>query len=162
MQDTWPAGWSPALPECGHSFRVAGPVDVFGHSGGAQLAHRFAMLNPHRVERLSLAAAGWYCLPDASMAYPYGLGIDEDPASLRWARRHEQALSAYLSLPVQVFIGPEDSLRDNTLHPPSAGPPSRSDTDCEGSDLCRTVPQSGAGQRDHPRDHPDAPARHRS
>lgn len=93
----------------------AGPVDIFGHSGGAQLAHRFAMLYPHRVGRLSLAAAGWYCLPDASMAYPYGLGVDEDPASLCWARRHEQALGAYLRLPVQVFVGLEDSLRDDTL-----------------------------------------------
>lgn len=35
-----------------------GPVDLFGHSRGAQLAHRFAMLYPHRVSALQLAAAG--------------------------------------------------------------------------------------------------------
>jgi pimeloyl-ACP methyl ester carboxylesterase len=93
----------------------AGPVDIFGHSGGAQLAHRFAMLYPNRVGRLNLAAAGWYCLPDTSMAYPYGLGVDADPGSLSWARRHEQALSAYLRLSVQVFVGLEDSLRDDAL-----------------------------------------------
>jgi pimeloyl-ACP methyl ester carboxylesterase len=93
----------------------AGPVDIFGHSGGAQLAHRFAMLYPNRVVRLNLAAAGWYCLPDTSMAYPYGLGVDADPGSLSWARRHEQALSAYLHLSVQVFVGLEDSLRDDAL-----------------------------------------------
>ena len=93
----------------------AGPVDLFGHSGGAQLAHRFAMLYPHRVGQLNLAAAGWYCLPDTSMAYPYGLGIDAEPTSLPWARRHQQALSAYLRLSVRVFIGLQDSLRDDAL-----------------------------------------------
>lgn len=93
----------------------AGPVDLFGHSGGAQLAHRFAMLYPHKVGRLNLTAAGWYCLPDTSMAYPYGLGADATPCSLTWARRHEQALPAYLRLSVQVFVGTEDTLRDETL-----------------------------------------------
>lgn len=93
----------------------SGPVDLFGHSGGAQLAHRFAMLYPHKVERLNLAAAGWYCLPDTSMTYPYGLGADTTPGSLSWARRHEQALAAFLRLPVQVFVGTEDVMRDEAL-----------------------------------------------
>ena len=94
---------------------LAGPVDLFGHSGGAQLAHRFAMLYPHKIARLSLAAAGWYCLPDTSMAYPYGLGLDTAAGSLSWARRHKQALPAYLGLPVQVFVGTADHQRDDTL-----------------------------------------------
>ncbi|MBN2760180.1 MAG: hypothetical protein JXQ79_06750 [Rhodobacteraceae bacterium] len=94
----------------------AGRVEMFGHSGGAQLAHRFAMLYPQRVARLNLAAAGWYCLPDASMAHPYGLGVvDTHSDSLTWARRHRQALSAYLSLPVHVCVGTEDSDRDDAL-----------------------------------------------
>jgi len=92
-----------------------GPVDLFGHSGGAQLAHRFAMLYPHKVGRLNLAAAGWYCLPDASMTYPYGLGGDATPGALCWARRHEQALPAYLRLGVQVFVGTHDTDRDDSL-----------------------------------------------
>ncbi len=93
----------------------AGPVDVFGHSGGAQLAHRFAMLYPHRVGQLNLAAAGWYCLPDASMAYPYGLAADGTPDSLAWVRRHGQMLPAYLRLPVRVFVGTADDARDDAL-----------------------------------------------
>lgn len=93
----------------------AGPVDIFGHSGGAQLAHRFAMLYPQRVGRLSLAAAGWYCLPDDSMAYPYGLGADDTADSHVWARRHAQALPAYLRLEVEVLIGTQDTTRDATL-----------------------------------------------
>jgi pimeloyl-ACP methyl ester carboxylesterase len=93
----------------------AGYVDLFGHSGGAQLAHRFAMLYPHRVRKLNLAAAGWYCLPDTSMAYPYGLAADATPSSLSWARRHEQALPCYLGLGVRVFVGTQDTLRDESL-----------------------------------------------
>ncbi len=93
----------------------AGPLDVFGHSGGAQLAHRFAMLFPHRIGRLHLAAAGWYCLPDTSMAYPYGLGADATPGALTWARRHSQALPAYLRLGVQVYVGTNDTGRDDSL-----------------------------------------------
>lgn len=93
----------------------AGPVDLFGHSGGAQLAHRFAMLFPHRVGRLNLAAAGWYCLPDTSMAYPYGLGADATPETLTWARRHHHAMPAYLRLAVRVFVGTEDTDRDASL-----------------------------------------------
>lgn len=93
----------------------SGPVDLFGHSGGAQLAHRFAMLYPQKVGTLNLAAAGWYCLPDASMAYPYGLGTDATPEALIWARRHYQAMPAYLRLAVRVFVGTQDTDRDASL-----------------------------------------------
>jgi pimeloyl-ACP methyl ester carboxylesterase len=92
-----------------------GPVDVFGHSGGAQLAHRFAMLYPHKIGRLNLAAAGWYCLPDASMAHPYGLGADATPEALKWARRHDHAMPAFLRLAVRVFVGTQDTVRDASL-----------------------------------------------
>lgn len=93
----------------------SGRVDLFGHSGGAQLAHRFAMLFPHRVGRLNLAAAGWYCLPDTSMAYPYGLGADATPDTLTWARRHQGAMPEYLRLGVRVFVGTQDTVRDASL-----------------------------------------------
>lgn len=93
----------------------AGPVDLFGHSGGAQLAHRFAMLYPHTVGRLNLVAAGWYCLPDASMSYPYGLGTDAARDSLSWVRRSRQGLPAFLRLPVRVFVGTADRDRDPAL-----------------------------------------------
>ena len=94
---------------------LAGQVDLFGHSGGAQLAHRFAMLYPHKLGRLHLAAAGWYCLPDSSMAYPYGLGVDATKVSLTWARRHQQALPAFLHLSVRVYVGTADDQRDDAL-----------------------------------------------
>ena len=90
-------------------------VQIFGHSGGAQLAHRFAMLYPQRIQRLSLAAAGWYCLPNDSMAYPYGLGAGETANAALWARRHVAGLARFLALPVDVFVGTQDTLRDETL-----------------------------------------------
>ena len=99
---------------------LVGQVDLFGHSGGAQLAHRFAMLYPHKLGRLHLAAAGWYCLPDSSMAHPYGLGVDATPVSLTWARRHQLALPAFLRLPVRVYVGTADDQRDDALRQPDA------------------------------------------
>ncbi|MFC0199247.1 alpha/beta fold hydrolase [Paracoccus rhizosphaerae] len=94
---------------------LAGRVDLFGHSGRAQLAHRFAMLYPQRVGRLNLAAAGWYCLPDGSMPFPYGLGAAEAPKDAVWQRRHAAPLDRYLSLDVSVFVGTKDVDRDDTL-----------------------------------------------
>lgn len=92
-----------------------GPVDLFGHSGGAQLAHRFAMFYPQKVRKLHLAAAGWYCLPDNSMPCPYGIGADSTSGSLTWARRYGQALPAYLRLPVRVYVGTLDTERNESL-----------------------------------------------
>jgi len=97
------------LPDC------AGRVDLFGHSGGAQLAHRFAMLYPHRVSALHLAAAGWYCLPDETMAYPYGLAAGGGRAGAPWARRKTHGLRDFLSLPISVYVGSGDVTRDPAL-----------------------------------------------
>jgi pimeloyl-ACP methyl ester carboxylesterase len=94
---------------------VAGPVDIFGHSGGAQLAHRLAMLYPHRVAVLHLAAAGWYCLPDETMPYPYGLAPGKDAFAASWTRRKAAALRDFLHIPVCVYVGTEDVTRDDTL-----------------------------------------------
>lgn len=98
-----------ALPDC------KGRVDIFGHSGGAQLAHRFAMLYPHRVAALHLAAAGWYCLPDETMPYPYGLAPGRDRFSAVWARRCVMGLRDFLRLPACVYVGSGDIDRDPAL-----------------------------------------------
>lgn len=89
-------------------------VDLFGHSGGAQLAHRFAMLYPDRVGALHLAAAGWYCLPDLSMPYPYGLS-DGGGAGAPWLRRKRAALTRFLDRPIHIYVGTDDVLRDDSL-----------------------------------------------
>ncbi|MFE8101462.1 alpha/beta hydrolase [Brenneria goodwinii] len=93
-------------------------VELFGFSGGAQLAHRFAMLYPQRIARLHVAAAGWYCLPDTRIAFPAGLGDGDrksgsgrtDIASLCRAQ-----LPEYLRLPLRLYVGAEDTERDPAL-----------------------------------------------
>jgi hypothetical protein len=48
--------------------------DIFGHSAGAQLVHRFLQFTPNaKFNRLITSAAGWYMMPDATIRYPYGL-----------------------------------------------------------------------------------------
>ncbi|WP_103258056.1 alpha/beta fold hydrolase [Tabrizicola aquatica] len=92
-------------------------VDLFGFSGGAQLAHRFAMLYPHRVATLHLAAPGWYTLPDVSLPWPQGLAV----APSRRRRAFDAAalsrlqLRQYLSLRVRLWVGAEDTARDASL-----------------------------------------------
>lgn len=48
--------------------------DAVGHSAGAQFLHRLLMYQiNHRIRRAVVSAAGWYNLPDTSMAFPHGL-----------------------------------------------------------------------------------------
>lgn len=52
---------------------------VFGFSRGAQLAHRFAMMYPDRVESVATVAAGTYTLPVENagaqlLPFPFGIG----------------------------------------------------------------------------------------
>ncbi len=97
-------------------------VDLFGFSGGAQLAHRFAMLYPHRVATLHLAAPGWYTLPDEGMVWPQGLGTGPtrrlrlfDAAALSRLQ-----LRQYLSLRVRLWVGAQDTTRDDSLRQTAA------------------------------------------
>jgi pimeloyl-ACP methyl ester carboxylesterase len=92
-------------------------IDLFGFSGGAQLAHRFAMIYPHRVATLHLAAPGWYTFPDSSLPWPQGLGA---PASRRQrafdaAAQSRLQLRQYLSLRVRLWVGARDTARDASL-----------------------------------------------
>ena len=48
--------------------------DVFGHSAGGQLLHRFALFYPNnRADRLLAANSGWYTVPTFDDVFPYGL-----------------------------------------------------------------------------------------
>ncbi|MDR6302064.1 hypothetical protein [Mesonia maritima] len=48
--------------------------DIYGHSAGAQFAHRFLMLKPNaNVNTIIASAAGWYTLPDDTIEFPYGI-----------------------------------------------------------------------------------------
>jgi poly(3-hydroxybutyrate) depolymerase len=92
------------LREVGHLAGVdVSRIFLFGHSGGAQFVHRYAMAYPHRVHAVVAASAGWYTFPDTSAKFPYGIrsssrlpGVTFDP---------EQ----YLQVPVHVLVGREDT-----------------------------------------------------
>jgi pimeloyl-ACP methyl ester carboxylesterase len=89
------------------------PFDLFGFSGGAQLAHRFAMLYPELIGDIHLGAAGWYTAPDLSGAYPYG--IDDTDNQQPWGRRMRSGLPAFLSRNITVYVGDQDIERDKAL-----------------------------------------------
>lgn len=75
--------------------------DVFGHSAGAQVAHRYLFFWPNApVSRVVAAAAGWYTLPDTSVQFPYGLG--DSPAQ-------NADLSTFFSRPLTIVIGSDDN-----------------------------------------------------
>ncbi len=78
-------------------------VLLFGFSGGAQMAHRLAMLYPQRVRALCVVAAGWYLMPDPALPYPYGL--KDGPAQA------DQPCTA-LSVPIRVMVGNHDRRTD--------------------------------------------------
>lgn len=83
---------------------------LFGFSGGAQFAHRFAWLYPHRITRLTVAAAGWYTFPDDA-EFPYGLGKGSlGPHDFGASCRAN--LADFLALPIAVAVGSLDNVVD--------------------------------------------------
>jgi pimeloyl-ACP methyl ester carboxylesterase len=79
---------------------------LFGISGGAQMAHRFAMFHPQRVSRLCLASTDWYSLPRADLPYPYGIGGDDGAALIG---------PDFLDIPTTVIVGNRDTRLDASL-----------------------------------------------
>lgn len=80
-------------------------IALFGFSGGAQFAHRFSLMHPHRVRACVPASAGWYTMPDPLLAWPLGLddmpGGPVDPAARR--------------VPFHLIIGQRDRHDDPAL-----------------------------------------------
>ncbi|XVJ69308.1 MAG: hypothetical protein HEQ39_06405 [Rhizobacter sp.] len=97
-------------------------VSLFGYSGGAQFAHRFAMLHPHRVDRLTACSAGWYTWPNGEL-FPCGLGgAPHRPLSrnLNVGDIAAANLDRFLQIPINVAVGELDNqvdplTRDNDL-----------------------------------------------
>lgn len=87
----------------------AGRLLLFGFSGGAQFAHRFAMAYPHLVRSAVLAAAGWYTWPTSSATYPHGIDTQDLNADLH------MDLSAIATVPFHVVVGERDLERDPAL-----------------------------------------------
>lgn len=89
--------------------RVNERVLLFGFSGGAQFAHRYAIARPGRILALSIAAAGWYTFPTPNQPFPYGVARGSVPVS------DGDLLSGLLTFPVQVLVGERDTNRDASL-----------------------------------------------
>lgn len=78
-------------------------IYLFGHSGGAQFAHRYAMANPSRVARAVVSSAGWYTFPDDRSRFPYGIRPSK---RLRGVRLDPEE---FLRVPMTVLVGFEDT-----------------------------------------------------
>lgn len=85
-------------------------VFLYGHSGGAQFVHRFAMAHPERVAGLALSAAGWYTWPDPALAYPLGIG---DPGDLDGVVFDPHR---FLAIPACIYVGEDDVSRDGSFN----------------------------------------------
>jgi pimeloyl-ACP methyl ester carboxylesterase len=78
---------------------------LWGYSAGAQFVHRLMATQPHDIfAAVGVASAGWYTMPTLDRLYPDGLGgiglSDED-------------IVKYLGYPMEVFVGDQDTDRDN-------------------------------------------------
>lgn len=88
-------------------------VNLFGFSGGAQLAHRFAMLFPELVDDIHLGSAGWYTLPVPNLPYPLGIGPGASKGN--WHALMKSSLSQFLNRRIQVYVGKDDTTHDKAL-----------------------------------------------
>jgi pimeloyl-ACP methyl ester carboxylesterase len=87
---------------------------LFGFSGGAQFAHRYALAHPERIARAAVAAAGWYSFPDTATPYPYGIG----PASGDELSDVRFEPDKFLRVPIRVFVGAADTGSRNVRRNP--------------------------------------------
>ncbi|BAO82068.1 predicted esterase [Serpentinimonas raichei] len=98
-------------------------IALFGYSGGAQFAHRFALLHPHRIENLCVCASGWYTWPD-EQAFPHGLGLPLHKSvgngqAAGGGVLSAQRLARFLQIPIEVAVGSEDChVDENTRSSP--------------------------------------------
>lgn len=79
---------------------------LFGFSGGAQMAHRFAMRHPERVSRMCIVSAGWYCLPRTDLPWPFGIGDEAGKALIG---------PGFLDIPLTVIVGNRDTRVDGSV-----------------------------------------------
>jgi pimeloyl-ACP methyl ester carboxylesterase len=75
--------------------------DIFGHSAGGQILHRFALLFPDsKANRILASNAGSYTLPDFKTNFPYGL---------KDLRIETSQLKESFQKNLVVFLGEEDN-----------------------------------------------------
>jgi len=82
---------------------------LFGHSGGAQFAHRYAIAFPDTVMRCAISAAGWYTFPDEAVAFPYGM------KAMTGLPFVAPDIEKFLNIPMCVLVGANDTGRGSNL-----------------------------------------------
>jgi pimeloyl-ACP methyl ester carboxylesterase len=85
---------------------------LFGFSGGAQFAHRYAMAHPHRVAGAVFASGGWYTLPDPARRYPFGVRPSNKLPGVRLDAEE------FLRVPMTVVVGADDKREAGLRHTP--------------------------------------------
>lgn len=88
----------------------AGRFLIYGHSGGGQFAHRYAMAHPNEVARYAISAPGWYTLPDLNEKFPYGM------KSVRSLPDVTFVADEFLRIPGCTLVGEQDTERDEALN----------------------------------------------
>ena len=76
--------------------------DLFGHSAGSQVAHRYLLFETNaKVNRAVFSAAGWYTVPDLNIQFPYGL--NQGPFIY-----NNSLLSEFFSRQINIIVGQND------------------------------------------------------
>jgi pimeloyl-ACP methyl ester carboxylesterase len=83
---------------------------LFGHSGGAQFAHRYAMAFPDTVIRYAISSPGWFTSPDTIEAFPYGMKENPKLPNI------SLDIDKFLHIPVYVMVGENDIVRGAMLN----------------------------------------------
>lgn len=80
--------------------------DLFGHSAGAQFAHRYAFFGENRnVRKIITANSGWYTILDPNLSMPYGI---KDMLG-------DKEIREILSRRLIILAGEEDIAADKNL-----------------------------------------------
>ncbi len=97
----------------GLGFRLPEQIPMFGFSGGAQFAHRFALAYGERLSALICDSAGWYTPLDDDERYPYGLAATARLQALDFKAER------LLNLPTLTLVGEADHSLDASVrnHP---------------------------------------------
>lgn len=85
------------------------PYSLIGHSGGGQFLVRLAAFVKTDAQRIVAANPGTHTFPTRDAQFPYGFG--ELPAEVQ----SEEVLKAYLAQPLTIYLGTEDTERDEHL-----------------------------------------------
>jgi len=114
--ENWTVPMAGDLIDWGRALEKApdAPVYLFGHSAGAQFLSRVAAFGDlPDVARIVIANPSTHVMPDLSEPAPFGLGgLPEGQG--------ERLLARYLSRPVTVYLGGEDTGGENLYAAPAA------------------------------------------